>query len=183
MVLGWPPSKIMSSDPDFQPRWPPRKKGDDFFFWIFLWNYWANLNQTLLKWSLGGPLPKLCPHFRPPTKMATTAELSLTEDLMGNSHTNLLRNHWVNCNQTLVEWSLDDPLPKLCPVIPISNQDGRQAKNRKKGGWNFKKSSPQKLLSQSQPNFAEMILGWSPSKIVSGISDLRPRWPPQPNLI
>jgi hypothetical protein len=21
-----------------------------------LWNYWANLNQTLLKWSLGGPL-------------------------------------------------------------------------------------------------------------------------------
>jgi hypothetical protein len=24
-------------------------------------------------------------------------------------------------------------LPKLCPVIPTSNQDGRQAKNRKKG--------------------------------------------------
>jgi hypothetical protein len=32
-----------------------------------------------------------------------------------------------------------------------------------------KNSSPLKLLSQSQPNFAEMILGWSPSKIVSGI--------------
>jgi hypothetical protein len=29
---------------------------------------------------------------------------------------------------------LDGPLPKLCPVIPTSNQDGRQAKNRKKGG-------------------------------------------------
>ena len=26
-----------------------------------LWNYWANLNQSLLKWSLGGPLSKLCP--------------------------------------------------------------------------------------------------------------------------
>jgi hypothetical protein len=26
------------------------------------------------------------------------------------------------------------PLSKLCPVIPTSNQDGRQAKNRKKGG-------------------------------------------------
>jgi hypothetical protein len=26
-----------------------------------LWNYRANLNQTLLKWSLGGPLSKLCP--------------------------------------------------------------------------------------------------------------------------
>ena len=34
------------------------------------------------------------------------------------------------------------------------------------------KSSLLKLLSQSQPNFAEMILGWSSSKIVSGISEL-----------
>ena len=56
------------------------------------------------------------------------------------SHFNLLlRNHWANCNQTLVEWSLDGPLSKLCPVILTSNQDGRQAKNRKKGGWNLKK--------------------------------------------
>ena len=28
---------------------------------LLLWNYWANLNQTLLNWSLGGPLLKLCP--------------------------------------------------------------------------------------------------------------------------
>jgi hypothetical protein len=68
-------------------------------------------------------------------------------------------------------------------VIPTSNQDGHQAKDRKKGDEILKRSSPLKLLSQSQPNFAEMILGWSPSKIVSGISNLQPRWPPQPNLI
>ena len=50
---------------------------------------------------------------------------------------------------------------------------------RKKGGWNLKKkSSPLKLLSQSQPNFAEMILGWSPFKIVSVSTVLYPRWPP-----
>ena len=55
--------------------------------------------------------------------------------------------------------------------------------NKKKGGMKFKKSSPLKLLSQSQPNFAEMILGWFPSKFISDISDLRPRWPPQPSLI
>ena len=56
--------------------------------------------------------------------------------------------------------------------------------NYKKGGMKLKtKSSPLKLPSQSQPNFAEMILGWSSSKIVSGISEHRPRWPPQPNLI
>jgi hypothetical protein len=46
-------------------------------------------------------------------------------------------------------------------VIPTSNQDGHQAKNRKKGYEIKKKSFPLKLLSQSQPNFAEMILGWS----------------------
>jgi hypothetical protein len=38
-------------------------------------------------------------------------------------------------------------------------------KIEKKGGDEIlKKISPLKLLSQSQPNFAEMILGWSPSK-------------------
>ena len=52
-----------------------------------------------------------------------------------------------------------------------------------KSGDEIKKKSSLKLLSQSQPNFAEMILGWSSSKIVSGISEHRPRWPPQPNLI
>jgi hypothetical protein len=59
----------------------------------------------------------------------------------------------------------------------------RLCKLEKRGDESKKKSSPLKLLTQYQPNFAEMILGWSPSKIVSGISDLRPRWPPQPNLI
>jgi hypothetical protein len=56
-------------------------------------------------------------------------------------------------------------------------------KLEKRGDEIKKKSSPLKLLSQSQPNFAEMILGWSPSKTVSGISDIQTRWPPQPNLI
>ena len=72
--------------------------------------------------------------FDPSTKMAPTAELSLTWNPMGNSHNNLLfRDHWANSNQTLVEWSLDDLLPKMCPVIPTSNQDVREAKNRKRG--------------------------------------------------
>ena len=44
-------------------------------------------------------------------------------------------------------------------------------------------SQKSRTLITRSPNFAEMILGWSPSKIVSVISDLRPRWPPQPNLI
>ena len=56
-------------------------------------------------------------------------------------------------------------------------------KLEKRGDDILKKSSPLKLLSQTQPNFAEMILGWSSSKLMSDISEHRPRWPPQPNLI
>jgi hypothetical protein len=35
------------------------KRGMKFEKNLLLWNYWVDLNQTLLKWSLGGPLPKL----------------------------------------------------------------------------------------------------------------------------
>jgi hypothetical protein len=41
-------------------------------------------------------------------------------------------------------------------------------------GDEIKKKSSLKLLSQSQPNFAEMILGWSPFKIVSVSTVLYP---------
>ena len=61
---------------------------------------------------------------------------------MGNSHINLLlKNHCANYNQTLVEWSVYGLLPKLCPVILTSNQDGRKAKNRKRGDEIKKKFS------------------------------------------
>jgi hypothetical protein len=57
---------------------------------------------------------------------------------MGNSHNNvLLRNHWANCNQSLVEWNLDGPVSKLYAMIPNSIQDGRQDKNRKRAGEFF----------------------------------------------
>ena len=57
---------------------------------------------------------------------------------------------------------------ELLPIMQI----------RKRGDGIKKKSSPLKLLSQSQPNFAEMILRWSPFKIVSVSAVLYPRWPP-----
>ena len=56
-------------------------------------------------------------------------------------------------------------------------------KLEKRGDEIKKISSPLKILSQSQPIFAEMIPGWSYSKIVSGTSEHQPRWPPLPNLI
>jgi hypothetical protein len=128
---------------------------------------------------------------------------------------------------------LDGPLPKLCPAVALSHQDGRhsavalllnaaliQVSDYRLLGasrWflcEFPIGSYVKLSTAVQPSwseggttrhnfgrgpsndyfikvwfqlsnwfFTEMILGWSPSKIISGISDLRPRWPPQPNLI
>jgi hypothetical protein len=53
----------------------------------------------------------------------------------------------------------------------------------KRGDEIKKKSSLRKLLSQSQPNFAEMILGWPPFKFVSGDPDFQPRWPSLPGLV
>ena len=131
-----------------------------------VWNQQLNQNQTLMKQSLYGPLPKLCPAvalshqdgchsavalllkaaliqvndyrllgasglahlaFRPCELLPS---LFVRRRSVNISHLNLLlRNHWANCSQTLGELSLDGPLPKLCPVIPTSNQDGRQAKN------------------------------------------------------
>ena len=35
-----------------------------------------------------------------------------------------------------------------------------------------------KPLGQFEPSFGGMVLGWSPSKIVSGDPDFQPRWPP-----
>jgi hypothetical protein len=48
----------------FWPIMQIRKKGGWNLKNLLLWNYWANLNQSLLKLSLGGPLPKLCPAFQ-----------------------------------------------------------------------------------------------------------------------
>ena len=61
-------------------------------------------------------------------------------------------------------WNFDD-FDRLCKL-------------EKRGDEIKKKSSPLKLLSQSQANFAEMILRWSPFKIVSVSAVLYPRWPP-----
>ena len=59
----------------------------------------------------------------------------------------------------------------------IFNDFDRLCKLEKRGD-EIKKKSYLKLLSQSQPNFAEMILRWSPFKIVSVCTVLCPRWPP-----
>jgi hypothetical protein len=61
--------------------------------------------------------------------------VGLSDTILKGVKKNLLRgNYKANINHILLKWVLDGPLPKLCPLILTSNQDGRQAKNRKKGG-------------------------------------------------
>ena len=110
---------------------------------------WNSMITPAVKWFLNGDIMtmiwqqinylvcSLLAHlaFRPCELLSS---LFVRRPSVNISHFNLLlRNYWANLNQTLLKWFLDGPLPKLCPVIPTFNQDGRQAKNRKKGGWNF----------------------------------------------
>ena len=55
---------------DFDQLWNKKKGGMKLKINLLLWNYWANFNQTLLRWSLGGPLLKLCPSAPSCIKMA-----------------------------------------------------------------------------------------------------------------
>jgi hypothetical protein len=110
-----------------------------------------------------------CHHFSSVVHPSTFHILIFSSETTGPIATKLWWNGpWVAPSEKCVRWSW---LPtKMATKLKIE----------KRGDEIIKKSSPLKLLSQSQPSFAEIILGWSPSKIVSGISDIRPRWLPQP---
>jgi hypothetical protein len=151
---------------------------------------------------------------------------------MGNTHKNLLlRNHWANVNQTLMEWSLHGPFQSCFRWSRLSIKMAAKLKIEKRGyEINKKNCSPLKLLKwfhtrrflwefhigsyvklssavaailvgslkcrthfwkgttqgSFQQSLVEIGLVVSEennfSKNVSGGSALRPRWPPQPNL-
>ena len=78
---------------------------------ILVWNQLLNWSQTLIKQSLDGPLPKLCVVVLHSDQNGCTAELSLIQDPMGNSHKNhLVWKQQLNQNHTLMEQSLDGSL-------------------------------------------------------------------------
>ena len=121
---------------------------------LLLRNHWANCNQTFVEWSLDGLLPKLCLVIPISNQDGHQAK---NRKKGGWKKNLLLWTYWANLNQTLLKWSLGGPLPKLCPVIPISNQYGRQAKNRKKG----MKKNINLLLWTYWANLNQTLLKWS----------------------
>ena len=139
MVPGWVPFKIVSDSPALHSRWPlllkieissngqncsilsqnvPKfelcKHNDELFstyYRIFLWtlNFCRFWPIMQIRKKGGWNLKKI---FSTETTEPISTKFCWNDSWMA-------------------------PLPKLCPLIPTSNQDGRQAKNRKKGGWNF----------------------------------------------
>ena len=95
---------------------------------LLVWNQLLNWNQILIRQSLDGPLPKLSLVVPPSDKDGCTDVLSLTQGPMGNSHKkHLFWNQQLKQNQTLMEYSLDGPLPKLCPAVGLSHQYGHHS--------------------------------------------------------
>ena len=138
MVPGWFPFKIVSNSPALHSRWPLLLK-------IEVSSNGQNcsiLSQNVPKFELYKHNDGLFNmYYRIFYELWTFVDFDrlckLEKRGMKFKKNLLLWNYWANLNQTLLKWFLDDPLPKLCPLIPTSSQDGRQAKNRKKGGWNF----------------------------------------------
>ena len=94
-------------------------------------------------------------------------------------------NYWANCKQTLVEWSLDGFLTKLCPASPTNEMTATTELSLTKGQYVkfIWKSSCLKLPNQLKLSFGGMVLGWSSNKIVSGLPVHQSRCSPQPNLV
>ena len=67
MVLRWSSFRIVSDDPACQPKWPPQPNLINIgpYEKLVVWIYLLNWNQTLVKWSLGGPLSELYPMTQP----------------------------------------------------------------------------------------------------------------------
>ena len=138
MVLGWVPFKNVSNSPALHSRWSLLLK-------IEISSNGQNcsiLSQNVPKFELYKHNDELFSMYdRIFYELWTFADFDrlckLEKGGMKFKKNLLLGNYWANLNQTLLKWFLDGPLPKLCPMIPTSNQDGHQAQNRKKGGWNF----------------------------------------------
>ena len=135
MVPGWVPFKIVSDSPALHSRWP-----------LLLKIEISSNGQNCFILSQNVPKFELCKHndelfsiyyviFYELWTFADFDRLYKLEKRGGMKFKKnlLLGNYWANINQILLKWFLDGPLPNLCPLIPTSNQDGRQAKNRKRG--------------------------------------------------
>ena len=134
MVPGWFPFKIVSDSPALHARWPLLLK-------IEISSNGQNcsiLSQNVPKFELYKHNDELFSMYdRIFYELWTFADFDRLyklekrgdEIFKKSSPLKLLSQSQPNFAEMNLGW----PLPKWCPVIPTSNQNGRQAQNRKKG--------------------------------------------------
>ena len=166
----------MSDDPGHQTKMAAitknRKYGKKSIKNHLLWDCWANWAQTIVEWSSDGPLSELClmapvrqPRWSPLLKIRKFAKQSLKNYLLWNC--------WANWAQTMVEWSLGDPLSEVCPTTRLPAKISAITKNRKFG----KKSLKNDLLWNRWVKWAQTMVKWSSLRNVSDDPGRQPRWP------
>ena len=155
MILGWSPFKIVSVSAVLYPRWPPLLK-------IEISSNGRNFKIVSVSAVLHHRWPPLLKIEMSSNGQNCSILSQKVPKFELYKHNDELFNIYYRIFYELWTFAYFDRLCKL----------------EKSGDEIKKKSSPLKLLSQSQPNFAEMILVWSPFKIVSVRAVLYPRWPP-----
>ena len=126
MILGWSPFKIMSVSAVLYPRWLPLLK-------IEISSNGQNcsiLSQKVPKFELYKHNDELFNlYYGIFYELCTFAYFDrlckLEKRVMKLKTILLLWNYCANLNQSLLKWSLDGPLSKLCPSVPSCIQDGR----------------------------------------------------------
>ena len=175
MILGWSPFKIVSVSAYFDRLCKLEKRGDEIKKKSsplkLLSQSQANFAEMILGWShfkIVSVSAVLYPRWPPLQKIEISSNgqnCSILSQKVPkfelHKHNNELFNIYYGNFYEL--WTFAD-FDRLCKL--------------EKRGDEIKKKSSLKLLSQFQPNFAQMILRWSPFKIVSVSAVLYPRWPP-----
>ena len=105
--------------------------------------------------------------FRPSAcRPASLVNFSFKDQLYWNGH-------WVDEFQIYVRFSQSHPIwlrwSDLANIGPYGNF--------------IQRSTPLKPLSQFEPNFSGMVIGWTSFKFVFGFPKHHPIWPPWPNLV
>jgi hypothetical protein len=126
-----------------------RKKGDEIFFKSSPRKLVSQSQPNFAEMILGWPPSKQFWPFEEISIFSNSSHLEwragLSDTILKGTHSGtwdlkkIFSSETTEAISTKLCWndSWMAPLPKLCPLIPTSNQDGRQAQNRKKGGWNF----------------------------------------------
>jgi hypothetical protein len=173
MVLGWVPFKIVFDSPTLHSRW--------LLLHVIFYQNMPNLHnryklaerkisQKKPEYMLNYSFPCSCSKYLSSFWLILKQQWTIEEISIFSNSSHL---EWrAGLSNTILKGTHPGTIPARFGLIWFSGFRGEDL------NVIFYQNMPRKLLSQYQPNFAEMILGWPPSKIVSVDPDFQPRWSP-----